>query len=200
MRREQAFKQRVMTGVIAGAVVGALVTLNGCSGTAIYNGQAYRFDSGDTDREMVVDATRQVLADHRFVIDRVDGRRGVVTTEFKSTQGIASPWDGEQGSLRDESADFVNQHERSIRVLINDDGSVDVSVVVQRVHRPGWRIETESISSSTHTTVIGTDGRAQPRRLVTPVGIDGQLARRIGEEIDHAINERLALIAQATED
>jgi len=194
MKRADALRRRLISGVMAGVVL----AMGGCSGSAVYNGQAYRFDAGDADRQLVIDATRRVLADHRFVIDRVDGRRGVVTTEFKSTQGIASPWDTEQGSLRDESADFVNQHERSIRVQIEDDGSVDVTVVVQRVHRPGWRIETESIASSTHTTVIGTDGRAQPRRMVTPIGVDGQLAQRIGEEIDQAINERLAISAQAS--
>lgn len=190
----------VVAGVGIGAIAGMVAALGGCSGSAVYNGQAYRFDAGDADRPLVIDAIRRVLADHRFVIDRVDGRRGVVTTEFKSTQGIASPWDTEQGSLRDESADFVNQHERSVRVQIGDDGSVDVSVVVRRVHRPGWRIETESISSSTHTTVLDTDGRAQPRRMVTPVGIDGDLAQRIGREIDQAIIDRRSLSAQATED
>ena len=164
----------------------ALAALGGCSSSAIYNGHEYAIEPsslGEHDRERVVAVARDVLTEHRFVIDRVDGRRGVVTTEFKSTQGLASPWDSEQGSFKEESADFVNQHERAVRVMIQDDGAVVVSVMVQRVHRPGWRIETESISSSTRTTVIGPDGRPKDRRMVTLIGHDGQLARRIGRDI-----------------
>jgi len=177
------------------AVVGYSVSLTvflgvagGCSNSAVYNGHEYTIEAAGSDRERVIEVVREVLSDHRFVIDRVDGRRGVVTTEFKSTQGIVSPWDTEQGSISQESADFVNQHERRVLVSIGDDGSVVVSVLVQRVHRPGWRIETESISRSTHATVIGTDGRREPSRMVTPIGIDGRLARRIGDEISERLS------------
>lgn len=163
----------------------------GCSNSAVYNGAAYSFDASQTDRERVIEVVRDVLSEYRFVIDRVDARRGVVTTEFKSTQGIVSPWDGEQGSLREETADFVNQHERSVRVEIDDSGEVIVMVVVQRIHQLGRRIETEAISRSSRATIIGTDGNREPARQVTPIGIDGQLAQRIGERID----QRLSMIA-----
>jgi len=168
-----------------------MVAVVGCSNSAVYNGAAYSFDASQTDRERVIEVVRDVLSEYRFVIDRVDARRGVVTTEFKSTQGIVSPWDGEQGSLREESADFVNQHERSVRVEIDDAGEVIVMVVVQRIHQLGRRIETEAISRSSRATIIGTDGNREPARQVTPIGIDGQLAQRIGERID----QRLSTIA-----
>lgn len=177
---------RINTHRILGiACVCVLVVLfaGGCNGSAVYRGHAYTLDSAGADRTRVVEVVREVLSDHRFVIDRVDGHRGIVTTEFKTTQGIASPWDAEQDSLKEEAADFVNQHERSVRVTIADDGEIVVSVLVQRVHRPAWRIETESISRSTHATVIDSEGRRQPAAMVTSVGVDGQLARRIGEEI-----------------
>jgi hypothetical protein len=171
--------------------------MTACNNATVYNGHSYaiagsefRGEAGSEageDREQLIGVIRDVLTDHRFVIDRVDGRRGVVTTAYKGTQGLASPWDGEQGSMKQETADLVNQHERSVRVDIDDDGSVTVSVLVQRVHRPGWRIETESIGQSTHATVIGAGGERQPARLVTPIGQDQQLAERIGE----AIRERL---------
>lgn len=175
----------------AGVFAGGMTC--GCTSSAVYSGQDFTVDASEVagaERERVIAAAREVLTDHRFVINRVDGRRGVVTTEFKSTQGFASPWDGEQGSLVEESADFVNQHERAVRVTIGDDGSVVVSVVVQRVHRPGWRIETESISSSTRTTVIGPDGVAKDRRMVTPIGRDGELAQRIGRDITKRLSAR----------
>lgn len=182
--------QRILVLVAAFIAAGQL---GGCSSSAVYNGQDYTLESGSlagADRERIVAVARDVLTDHRFVIDRVDGRRGVVTTEFKTTQGFVSPWDGEQGSLKEEAADFVNQHERSVRVMIDDDGSVVVSVMVQRVHRPGWRIETESISSSTRTTIIGPDGWPQDGRMTTPIGHDGQLARRIGQDITKRLTDR----------
>jgi len=177
---------RINTHRVLGiACVGVLVVLltGGCNGSAVYRGHDYALDSAGADRTRVIEVVRDVLSDHRFVIDRVDGRRGIVTTAYKSTQGIASPWDAEQGSLKEEAADFVNQHERSVRVTIAEDGEIVVSVLVQRVHRPVWRIETESISRSTHATVIDAEGRRQPAATVTPIGVDGQLARRIGEEI-----------------
>jgi len=171
---------------IVRAVIGCLLLAlgaGGCGGSAVYSGHEYRIDVESADREVMIGVIREVLSDRRFVIDRVDGRRGVVTTAFKTTQGIVSPWDTEQSSVKQEAADFVNQHERAVRVRINDDGTIVVSVVVQRVHRPGWRIETESISRSTRTTIIGADGRREPSRMVTPIGLDGRLAQKIGDEI-----------------
>lgn len=175
--------------VLAGLVItGAMMT--GCSGSAVYAGSDYRValpmgeqGSDEMSRERVVQAVREVLTDYRFEIDRVDARRGVVTTAFKSTQGLASPWDGEQNSLYEESADLVNQHERGVRVTLDDEGSFVVSVIVQRVHRPAWRVETESIAQSTHAVVIGADGGAVASRQITPIGLDGGLAERLGEEI-----------------
>ena len=160
-----------------------VLPFSGCSGSAVYDGRAYSIESQETDRERIIGVIREVLTDYRFVIDRVDGRRGVVTTHYKSTQGIASPWDSEQGSFQEETADLVNQHERSVRVLISDDGSMDVSVIVRRIHRPGWRIETESIGQSTHTVIIDENGKRQPAQVADPIGIDGDLSERIGVEI-----------------
>lgn len=194
-------KRPFLSSVIFSSLGIGGVLLGGCTSSTVYDGHDYRFESGlDTqlgsetasDRTAVIDAVREVLTDHRFVIDRVDAKRGVVTTAIKTTQGIASPWDGEQGSLTQEAADLVNQHERSVRVLIEEDGGVVVSVMVQRVHRPGWRVETESIASSTHAGVIGMDGRRVPSRMVTPIGQDGLLAERIGE----AIRARLGSLGQ----
>lgn len=180
-----------------GLVCFGQLCVNGCTSSTVYNGHDYRFSTGlgtethtieSDDRSLMIETIREVLTDHRFVIDRVDARRGVVTTAVKTTQGIGSPWDAEQGSLTQETADFVNQHERAVRVLIEDNGEIVVSVLVQRVHRPGWRVETESIASSSHYAVIGSDGRREASRMVTPIGSDGLLAERIGE----AIRVRLA--------
>ncbi len=187
-------RRKVLTRrIISGLLLGYAALLSACNNATVYNGQSYRVSGSElggdaaqgvsADREQVIGVIRDVLTDHRFVIDRVDARRGVVTTAYKSTQGLASPWDGEQGSMKQETADLVNQHERSVRVDIDDDGSLTVSVLVQRVHRPGWRIETESIAQSTHATVIGAGGERQAARMVTPIGQDEQLAERIGEAI-----------------
>ncbi len=167
-------------------VCGAFLTagyVGGCSSSAVYGGHEYTVAAPGSERQRVIEVVRGVLSDRRFVIDRVDARRGVVTTEFKSTQGIVSPWDGEQGSVNQEMADFVNQHERAVRVEIQDDGEIVVSVVVQRLHRPGWKIETESIAQSSRTTLIDAGGMRVPGQTATPIGLDGQLARRIGDEI-----------------
>lgn len=189
MIRSRTYARTYRLALLAG-LVGAAASMVGCSGQAVYAGSDYRValpmgDQGDGEmsRERVVQAVREVLTDYRFEIDRVDARRGVVTTAFKTTQGLASPWDGEQNSLYEESADLVNQHERGVRVTLDDEGGFVVSVIVQRVHRPAWRVETESIAQSTHAVVIGADGRAVASLQSTPIGLDGGLAERLGQEI-----------------
>ncbi len=148
------------------------------AGSVVIEGASYR---------EVFEAMREVLGAYRFAIDRVDATRGVMTTFPKRTVGIGSVWDREQSSLGQEWEDFANQHERTVRVEFESvedaDGAevieVAVEVVVHRVHRPNWRVESESIGLSTYARSRDAMGRVEPGMFREPIGHDLALADRI---------------------
>ena len=163
------------------------VVLGGCASGGVYSGGSASIEAPGVERERMIAVVREVLGSYRFSIDRVDASRGVVTTGYKRTHGLATPWDLEQGSLSAEVTDFANQHERSVRVEFEDDGVVRVSVFVRRTGRPGWRVETESIRYSSQHVVFVDDGVAMGRRSYEQVGQDGALAARLAEEIERGL-------------
>ena len=124
------------------------------------------------------DATRDVLRDHRFRLERVDAQRGVVSTAPKPTAGLATPWDTEQTSLASELEDFTQSNARTVRVtfepaapasppssrsqaapgppptdLREAEGEllVTVRVVVERSNHPGTRIDPRAIQLVSRT-------------------------------------------------
>lgn len=130
----------------------------------------------------VFDAARETLAEFRFTLDRVDAARGVITTEPKRTAGLLTPWDAEQSSAGTMSADLMNQHERVVRVTFDPPEAptrVWVEVVVHRVHRPNWRVETDSIRHSTHARDPLGIRAGQPPEFREPVSEDRALAARL---------------------
>ncbi len=132
------------------------------------------------------DASREVLARRRFTLDRVDAARGVITTLPKRTAGLATPWDTEQSSLSQEAQDLVHQQERIARVTFEPPEAptrVLVEVVVHRVRRPNWRVETDAIRLSTHARDplgVSAGQRPEGRQAIEE---DRRLAARILAEI-----------------
>lgn len=127
------------------------------------------------------DAAREVLRDYRFEIDRVDARAGVISTRPKPTAGLATPWDREQQSLRQEWEDFANQQQRVVRIVfepasarvarergpvpqaapgppradlrtLDEPLSLRIEAVVERINRPHHRVETEALGASSFAT------------------------------------------------
>jgi len=141
---------------------------------------------GEMDRAF--EAARAVLLENRFTIDRVDARRGILTTLPKQTAGLASPWDAEQSSFDQEVADLVHHHERVVRVSFEQpsagapiEARVHASIV--RVRRPGWRLETESVRRSTHTNAISINNTRLPPTQREQIGEDQALSDRIAGQI-----------------
>tara|TARA_R110000782_G_scaffold175732_1_gene266846 strand:+ start:13459 stop:14076 length:618 start_codon:yes stop_codon:yes gene_type:complete len=128
------------------------------------------------------DATRRTLAEYRFTLDRVDAARGVITTAPKQTAGLATPWDREQSKPGQRVEDLIHQQERVVRVVFEppeDPSRVSVEVVVQRVRRPNWRVESDAIRTSTHARdpMALRSGRGAEYR--EPVSEDRLLAARL---------------------
>src|SRR5262245_24222130 len=62
------------------------------------------------------DSARDILRGHRFELERIDAQGGVITTQPKSTVGLATPWDREQSTLHQEFDDLFNQQRRVVRI------------------------------------------------------------------------------------
>jgi hypothetical protein len=62
------------------------------------------------------EAAKATLREYRFVIERVDARAGVITTQAKGTAGLITPWDKEQTTTRQELEELINQEVRTVRV------------------------------------------------------------------------------------
>ncbi len=145
--------------------------------------------------ELVFDAARETLMDYRFALDRVDARRGVITTHPKRTAGIATPWDQEQSGIDQEWEDLLNEQRRVVRVEFDRDEQAEgepitelrVLVEVIRTHRPGWRVQTESVRLSNHARTRNREGELEPGSFGELVGLDHRFAARIAD----AINQRI---------
>jgi hypothetical protein len=156
------------------------------------------------------DAVRDELTRRRFTLDRVDARAGVISTLPKGTAGLATPWDTEQSTAAQEVDDGLNQQERVVRVVFAPAGggqaiapdpgaplpdlrtysgpmTARVEVRVDRVRRPGWRLEPESIRRSTRMYDPGLAESGIGTIAREPIAADPALAQRISDRVTTAL-------------
>ncbi len=62
--------------------------------------------------ETTFEAARDVLAEYRFTLSRVDARAGVITAGPKTTGGLFTPWDTEQSRFSPAWEDTLKQQRR----------------------------------------------------------------------------------------
>jgi len=193
---------------IALGVLSAGSLFTGCaSHHALSGGDGVQGDAGSAVLDLepeayqrVFDLARETLRDYRFSIDRVDAKRGVLTTHPKRTNGLASPWDQEQSSLGQEWEDLFNEQRRVVRVDFDRDATpmtMRVTVELLRTHRPNWRVESESVRLSTHARSRDALGQVEPGSSVELVGLDEQFARRIVESIEQHLGASITSAAGA---
>lgn len=157
----------------------------------------------------VFDATRAVLADARFDLERVDAAAGVISTRPKGTGGLATPWDFEQSTLGQEFEDALNLHVRRVRVTFEPPSppedvprgqaatgplipdlrdaagplSARVEVIVSRLHRPLWQLEPSAVGLSGFASDPALRARGMQPTYDVPFTHDERLARRLADEI-----------------
>jgi len=147
------------------------------------------------------DAARATLRNSGFILERVDARAGVITTQPKTTAGLLTPWDREQSTVTQEVEDLLQRQQRVVRVEFEGvDGAalgaenaarVRVHVVVQRLHIPGHKLEPEAIrQSSFYLDPVLAEREMQPNYAVA-IKQDELLAARL----TRLIEERLASVA-----
>ncbi|MEN0020074.1 MAG: hypothetical protein AAF747_04220 [Planctomycetota bacterium] len=140
----------------------AALCLVGCSSPPSNSG---RFIVPAGQYNAAIDASRDVLTDYRFKIERVDARSGIVTTGRKQTAGIATFWDREQSMLSQEFEDIGNRQLREIRIDLAPlasqpeqafapdlrdlpgDFEGQVRAIIYRRHFVGTRLQSEDVGA-----------------------------------------------------
>ena len=142
------------------------------------------------------DATRELLRDMDFTLERVDADSGVISTEPRFSRGLLEPWDATQTGLSDEWEDTVNMQARSVRVTFTQDGSeptdddaettATVWVTLYRNHRSGRRLDSEWVGGSTFAGDPLQQARHSSAYLV-PTRRDEALEARLADTIMRAL-------------
>lgn len=145
-------------------------------------------------------ASRDVLRDFGFALERVDAQTGVITTQQRGTGGIVTPWDSMQSTFAQELEDAGQRHRRVARLefaamdsaggivtgaatppdLRRYSGPVEVRawVDVYRWHQTQLQLNTINIRDSSYTTDTELEARG-----MTSYGVahaqDPALAERV---------------------
>jgi hypothetical protein len=177
----------------------ASCALGGCSSSS----SVQTFDVAAGQYAAAFDATRDVLRERRFVLDRVDAGEGVVTSLPKPTSGFATPWDADQSSVADEVEDFIHAQQRRVRVsfvpqagegtdLSNAPCVGRVDVVLERMQLVGWQPSGKAILHSGFATDPVAQAQGRAARYEVPIARDDALAARIARDIRDRLRGRAA--------
>ncbi|MCC7387696.1 MAG: hypothetical protein IT431_02910 [Phycisphaerales bacterium] len=138
------------------------------------------------------DATRELLRDMRFDLERVDAAAGVISTTPHFSRGVFEPWDSTQSSTTDEWEDAMNMQARAVRVSFTQDGAepadpeaqttAGVWVTVYRFNRSGRRLDSEWVGGSTFSLDPIQQKRYGASYLV-PIRRDEALESRLADEL-----------------
>ncbi|MCA9281822.1 MAG: hypothetical protein H6812_05405 [Phycisphaeraceae bacterium] len=179
----------------------AAVAMTGCASDPVQPHAASRVESSRY--AAAFRAAKDVLRDEGFVLDRVDARRGVITTLPRASAGLASPWIS-TGSAGDAASDLLHAHARSATVdfgpasgASSDDLresaeaiEIRVTVHVLRASKAGRRVDSTMPRRSTFAVDpvatrsgdLGTD--------LEEIALDERLADRLAERIRALANAR----------
>lgn len=147
------------------------------------------FDVASGQYTRAFDAARDTLRDQFYSIDRVDAEAGVISTFPKESAGLATPWDSDQSSLKQEWEDLAADQRRTIRVVFErQPGSQEpalgrVTVVVDRRYRPGIRVPAKSVKSASLTRDPALAQRGMWPAYDVAIEEDRALAARLANEI-----------------
>ncbi|MBZ0171040.1 MAG: hypothetical protein K8E66_01540 [Phycisphaerales bacterium] len=148
------------------------------------------------------DAARDELRRAGYTLERVDVVNGELLTDPKTVAGLATPFEPESASLGQMVQDTVNAQPRTVRVTFRDptgagpgstartdEITASVEVVLWRLRRPGWRLETESIRSSSYWIDRDLASRGVRFGMRVPMRHDAPFAA----EFAGRVRQRLAL-------
>lgn len=173
------------------ALAFASLNLSGCASSE----GPTTFDVAPGQYTRAFNTARETLRDQFYSIDRVDAEAGVISTFPKDSAGLATPWDSDQSSLKQEWEDLAADQRRTIRVVFErQPGGQEpalgrVTVVVDRRYRPGIRIPAKSVKSASLTQDPALAQRGMWPAYDVAVEEDRALAARLAGEIASRLAE-----------
>lgn len=173
------------------ALAFAALNLSGCASSE----GPTTFDVAPGQYTRAFNTARETLRDQFYSIDRVDAEAGVISTFPKDSAGLATPWDSDQSSLKQEWEDLAADQRRTIRVVFErQPGGQEpalgrVTVVVDRRYRPGIRIPAKSVKSASLTQDPALAQRGMWPAYDVAVEEDRALAARLAGEIANRLAE-----------
>lgn len=173
------------------ALAFASLNLSGCASSE----GPTTFDVAPGQYTRAFNTARETLRDQFYSIDRVDAEAGVISTFPKDSAGLATPWDSDQSSLKQEWEDLAADQRRTIRVVFErQPGGQEpalgrVTVVVDRRYRPGIRIPAKSVKSASLTQDLALAQRGMWPAYDVAVEEDRALAARLAGEIASRLAE-----------
>ncbi|MEM8834948.1 MAG: hypothetical protein AAGD00_03915 [Planctomycetota bacterium] len=149
------------------------------------------------------EATKDVLREAGFTLDRIDAERGVITTRPRSSAGIFTPWLDFSDSLGGDVENALHAEWRRVRVSVLDqhtgepigaNGSLDalsmqIEVLRERVQRPHRRTDPRLIRRSSFARESALVQREMQPGYVVPLDRDVELARRLLTEVERRMSE-----------
>jgi hypothetical protein len=120
------------------------------------------------------DATRTVLREYRFSLERVDADAGVISTSSQQVAGLVAPWERVQTTAGSEIEDFVHQQSRRVRVTFAqaENGAMNATVVA---------------SMTTQAVDPALIDRGMAYRFDVVVSRDDALAAKLARAIERAM-------------
>ena len=171
-----------------------------CTGCASSRSDA-RFEGDGGSFAAAFEASRETLRDFGFVMERVDASAGVITTQARTSSGLATPWDRDQSTLSQEADDLLNHHRRRVRITFSpptESGqkpeTADIShierwvavveVAIDQVQYPGLRVPARAGTLWSVTTDPARSDVNLNYQYDTPQVRDVGFERRIAEAIE----------------
>lgn len=188
-------------------IASAAALLTGCR--APEGPRSFTFPASDY--PAVLDATREKLRAAGYTLERVDAVRGEVLTTPKTSAGFTTPIEPEYNTLGSAWQDTLNNQPRTVRVRFRDAASIErgdarpptatgeihaeVESVIYRLSRPGWRLETETISESSMSRDPLLIERGVTPNMLVPLRRDDSFSAELAAKV----RRRLAKSAPAAQ-
>lgn len=177
-----------------GCALAALVPLVGCAGEPRDDA---RFDVPAGAYGAAFDAARDALRDAGYTLERVDAGAGVITTRPRTEPALDAPAGGADSALnaqrsmaRVSFAPSTGAHATDLRA---HEGALEarVEILVERLQRPGRRIESMTIRRSSSWRDPAWESRGMQPAHVVATGLDEHAAGRLAARI--AADRRLII-------
>lgn len=168
------------------------------------------------------EATKRVLRDAQFELQRIDAREGVITAAPRASSGFATPWIDHGTTFGDGTEGLAHFQQRSVRVVfmplpdqeLNDSAyakvvdlrafegvlRADVSVTVERFTKPGRRVDSTGVdlmSFAEDPEALASGAQPAHTRVLRE---DPELAGRIARLVEAEVGAKTAAITVLSSD